>query len=217
MAISRITKIKILDEVAKFISTMLSPLLVPTYSTFMALSITPKLVSVTGARFKLLLIVFTLTCIFPMITIAVLHNFKVIKDKRLISRKERMIPYITGTVFYAVTVYHAIYTHEPKWLVMFFVGGAVTCLISTIVNIWWKISAHMAGMGGLLALLWQIDAMELDIISKPWMVLYILIAIVLCGMLGTSRMILKRHTFPQVLAGFLNGLICVSLAMRLFG
>lgn len=215
--ISRITKIRLLDETAKFISTMLSPLLTPTYSTLMALSISPKLLEVTGTRFKLLLIVFALTCIFPMITIAVLHNFKVIKDKRLISRKERMIPYITGTIFYALAVFHVIYTHEPKWLVMFFVGGTLACLISTIVNFWWKISAHMAGIGGLVALVWQIDAMELEIISRPWMVFYILLAIFLSGLLGTSRLLLKRHTLPQVLAGFLNGLICVSLMMRLFG
>lgn len=215
--VSRIKKIRILDETAKFISTMLSPLLTPTYSTLMALSISPKLLEVTGARFKLLLIVFALTCIFPMITIAVLHNFKVIKDKRLISRKERMIPYIAGTIFYALAVFHVIYTHEPQWLVMFFVGGTLACLISTIVNLWWKISAHMAGMGGMVALLWQIDAMELEIISRPWMMAYILIAILLSGMLGSARLLLKRHTLPQVLAGFLNGLICVSLAMRLFG
>ncbi len=214
---SRITKIRILDELAKFISTMLSPLLTPTYSTLMALSISPKVLDVTGARFKLLLIVFALTCIFPMITIAVLHNFKLIKDKRLISRNERLIPYITGTIYYAVAVYHAAYSHEPTWLVMFFLGGAMACLISTIVNFWWKISAHMAGVGGLLALLWQIDAMELEVISRPWMVAYILIAIILAGVLGSARLILKRHTLPQVLAGFLNGLICVSLAMRLFG
>jgi len=215
--VSRIKKIRILDEMAKFISTMLSPLLTPTYGTLMALSITPKLLDVTGARFKLLLIVFALTCIFPMITIAVLHNFKVIKDKRMISRKERLIPYITGTIYYAVAVYHVIYTHEPRWLVMFFAGGALACLISTVVNCRWKISAHMAGMGGLVALLWQINAMELEIISSPWMMLYILIAIFLSGMLGSARLMLKRHTLPQVLAGFLNGLICVSLKMRLFG
>ncbi len=214
---SRIAKIRFLDEVAKFISTMLSPLLTPTISTVMILSITPKLLDITGARFKLLLIVFALTCIFPMITIAVLHNFKVIKDKRMINRKERLIPYITGTIYYAVAVYHVIYTHEPQWLIMFFAGGTMACLLSTIVNFWWKVSAHMAGMGGLVALLWQIDAMELEIISRPFMALYILLAILLSGMLGTARLLLKRHTLPQVLAGFLNGLICVSLAMRLFG
>ena len=215
--VSRITKIRILDEVAKLISTMLSPLLTPTYSAVMALSITPKFLDITGARFKLLLIVFALTCIFPMITIALLHNFKIIKDKRMISRKERMIPYITGTIYYAFAVFHVIYTHEPNWLVMFFVGGTLACLISTIVNFWWKISAHMAGIGGLMALLWQIDAMELEIISRPWMVFYIILAILLAGLLGTSRLLLKRHTLPQVLAGFLNGFICVSLMMRLFG
>lgn len=215
--VSRITKLRILDEMAKLTSTLLSPLLTPTYSTLLALSLSPKVFDVTGVRFKLILIVFALTCIFPMITIAVLHNFKIIKNKKLISRKERVIPYITTTLYYAVAVYHAIYCHEPKWLVMFFAGGALTCLISTIVNLWWKISAHMAGMGGLLALLWQINAMELEVVGKPKMMLFILIAIALCGLLGTARLLLKRHTLTQVIAGFLNGLICVSLMMRLFG
>ena len=215
--VSRITKLRILDEMAKLTSTLLSPLLTPTYSTLLALSLSPKVFDVTGVRFKLILIVFALTCIFPMITIAVLHNFKIIKNKKLISRKERVIPYITTTLYYAVAVYHAIYCHEPKWLVMFFAGGALTCLISSIVNLWWKISAHMAGMGGLLALLWQINAMELEVVGKPKMMLFILIAIALCGLLGTARLLLKRHTLTQVIAGFLNGLICVSLMMRLFG
>lgn len=215
--VSRITKLRILDEMAKLTSTLLSPLLTPTYSTLLALSVSPKAFDVTGVRFKLLLIVFALTCIFPMITIAVLHNFKIIKNKKLLSRKERVIPYITATLYYALAVFHVAYTHEPQWLVMFFAGGALTCLISTIVNLWWKISAHMAGMGGLLAMLWQINAMDLEVVGKPKMLIFIAIAILLCGLLGSARLLLKRHTLPQVIAGFLNGLICVSLMMRLFG
>jgi len=214
---SRISQIRLLDEMAKFTSTVLSPLLTPSYGLFMALSISPKVLDSNGARFKLMLIFFGITCVLPMATIAVLHNFKLIRDKRMIKKEERLLPYIAGTIYYAVAVWYLAYTHEPKWLVMLCAGGALACLISTVINQWWKISAHMAGIGGVLAMLWQINAMDLEVISPAWMLFFIFIAIGLCGVLGTARMLLKRHTLPQIIAGFLNGFICVSIMMRYFG
>ena len=214
---SRLARIRLLDETAKLISTVLSPLLTPSYGVFMALSISPKVLDTVGSRINLLILIFGITCVMPMATIAVLHNFKIIKDKRMIKRQDRLIPYITATVYYLGAVWYMAYTHEPRWLVMFAAGGALACLISTIINIKWKISAHMAGMGGVLALLWQLDAMDLEVISPVWMLFFIIVTIGLCGVLGTARMLLKRHDLPQVLAGFFNGLICVSLMMRLFG
>ena len=214
---SRIARIRFLDELAKFISTVLSPLLTPSYGLFMALSISPKVLDSTGARIKLLVIFFGITCVLPMATIAVVHNFKFIRDKRMIKREERLIPYITGTIYYAVAVWYLAYTHEPQWLVMLCAGGALACLISTIVNLKWKISAHMAGMAGVLGMLWQLDAMNLEVISPAWMMLFIVVAIMLCGVLGTARLLLKRHDVFQIVAGFINGLLCVSLMMRFFG
>lgn len=214
---SELARIRILNEASRFVSTVLSPLLTPSYGMFMALSISPKVLDTTGSRINLLIIIFGLTCVLPMATIAVLHNFKLIKDKRMIRRQDRLIPYITATVYYLGAVWYLSYTHEPQWLVMYAAGGALACLISTIINIKWKISAHMAGIAGVVALLWQINAMDLEVISPAWMLLFIIIAIVLCGTLGSARMLLKRHTLPQVLAGTLNGLVCVSLMMRAFG
>ena len=214
---SRIARIRLLDELARFISTMFSPLLTPTYGMFLALNISPKVLDTTGTRIKLLLIIFGITCVLPMATITVLHNLKLIKDKRIIKREDRFYPYLAGTAFYLIALWYLAYTHEPQWLVMFCAGGALACAISAIVNLKWKISAHMAGMGGVLALLWQLDAMQLEVISPVWMTFYIILIIGLCGLVGTARMLLKRHTLPQVIAGFLNGLICVSLMMRFFG
>lgn len=214
---SHIAKIKLLDELAKLVSTIFSPLLTPSYGLFLALSISPKVLDTTGARIKLLIIFFGITCVLPMATIAVLHNIKLIKDKKMIKREERTIPYIAATIYYAVAVWYMVYTHEPQWLVMVCAGGALACLISTIVNLKWKISAHMAGIAGILAMLWQLYAMNLEVISPMWMTFFIFVTIILCGVLGTARLLMKRHDLPQIVAGFLNGLIFVSVMMRLFG
>ena len=79
---SHIAKIRLLDELAKLVSTIFSPLLTPSYGLFLALSISPKVLDTTGARIKLLIIFFGITCVLPMATIAVLHNIKLIKDKK---------------------------------------------------------------------------------------------------------------------------------------
>ncbi|MBQ5408954.1 MAG: hypothetical protein IIU17_03470 [Muribaculaceae bacterium] len=62
---SRLARIRLLDELARFISTVMSPLLTPTYGLFMALSISPKVLDTTGSRMKLLLIVLALLVCSP--------------------------------------------------------------------------------------------------------------------------------------------------------
>ncbi len=214
---SHLARIRLLTELAKLVSTVLSPLLTPSYGMFLAINISPKVLDGTGQRAWLLVIFLGITCMLPMATIAVLHNFNIVKDKRMTRRRERLIPYLTAAAYYGIAVWYLMYNHEPQWLAMYVAGGGLACLVSAIVNLRWKISAHMAGIGGVLAFLWQLDAMELSVISPVWMTFFICTTIMLCGVLGSARMLLKRHDFLQVLAGFVNGLVCVSLMMRLFG
>ena len=44
-----------------------------------------------------------------------------------------------------------------------------------------------------------------------------IVAVSLCGILGSARIILARHTLGQVIAGAINGFLCVTLLMQLFG
>ena len=84
----------------------------------------------------------------------------------------------------------------------------MACVINIIVNRWWKISAHAAGMGGLVALMFRIIASHYALYNlNVWLSVMIIVA----GMVMTSRVYLKRHTLWQVLAGFANGFICVYL------
>ena len=214
---SRIARIRFLDEMARFTSTVLSPLLTPSYAMLMALSISPKVLDSVGSRINLLIIILGITCVLPMATIALLHNFKFIKDKRMVKRDERLLPYIAATVFYLGAVWYLAYTHEPQWMVMFAAGGALTLLVTLLVNRVWKISAHAAGVAGVTTMLYQIKAMNLEVIEPVWMVGILLFSIVCCGVVGSARIVLGKHSLGQVVAGYLNGVACVSLLMRLFG
>ena len=97
---------------------------------------------------------------------------------------------------------------------MFMIGSAVTVLVMALINLKWKISAHMAGFGGLIALIYQIHVQGLSAFDLFWL---LCIMVIVAGALGSARLVLKRHDTWQVLAGTVVGFLCVSLTMRFLG
>lgn len=201
-----------MQALARFLSSILSPLLMPTYGIFLVLWVSILCYLPTGTRLVVLLVVFGITCILPMIVIAVLHNLKLIDDKRLIDKKERTFPYLATILCYLGAGLYLTNIHMQQWAVVFVWGGAVACTVSLIVNFWWKTSAHMAGIGGVLAFLVRLRMDGLSAFNIYWIVCGI---IILAGALGTARIYMGRHTFWQVIAGFFNGYICVYTISKL--
>ena len=167
-----------MDKISKIISALFSPILVPTYGMAIAGTLTILHLLPVSLIWTAVGITFVITCLVPVTAIMAMYRTGYIKDPGLNERTERTIPYI------------------------------VACVINIIVNRWWKISAHAAGMGGLVALMFRIIASHYALYNlNVWLSVMIIVA----GMVMTSRVYLKRHTLWQVLAGFANGFICVYL------
>ena len=81
-------------------------------------------------------------------------------------------------------------------------------LINAVVNLKWKISAHAAAMGGLVAMLFRIATMHQSVVDLN---IWISAVVVLAGAIMTARVYLQRHTLMQVIAGCANGFLCVWL------
>lgn len=208
---------RMITEIARFASATMSPLLMPFYGVFIASWISPLCLEPIGVQMKLTLITLGVTCVTPIMFIAILQNLNIIKDKRLDDPKERTLPYGFALVCYLALAAYFAYIHQPMWMVMFAAGGALTLLVTLLVNRVWKISAHAAGVAGVTTMLYQIKAMNLEVIEPVWMVGILLFSIVCCGVVGSARIVLGKHSLGQVVAGYLNGVVCVSLLMRLFG
>ncbi len=197
---------KVVHYISCFFSILLTPLLMPTYGMIVALWMSNLLVLTLPAKLTVILVVFAMTCILPALLFLLLKFLKVISSTELNNRKERLLPYIITIVCYVATAMYLFSINAPQWLWMFMFGGGCAALISMIVNFKWKISAHMAGIGGFIALVWRINA-DGDVIFELLPV--ICAAIFIAGVLGTSRIAMERHTFWQVVAGAANGFICV--------
>ena len=214
MPISKYTVNKFIAGVSNFLSTVLSPLMMPTYGVFLVLWVSVLCLLPYGTRVSVLLVCMGITCILPLIFLSVLRHFKIVKDLHVDIREQRLIPYLFTSLCYAVAAYYLYYCHSPQWFVMFMVGSALTVLVMALINLKWKISAHMAGIGGVVALIYQIHVQGLSAFDLFWL---LSIIIILAGMLGSARQVLKRHDLWQVLAGVVVGFLCVSLTMRIFG
>ena len=205
---------KILTAIARFFSATFSPLLMPGYGVLVALWASVLCYLPSGTRLVVLMVVMGITGILPMMLIAVLYNTKAINDKRLIKRRERHIPYVFSVLCYVATAFYLSTVHAPVWLIAYMGGCAVASAVCMITNIKWKISAHLAGMAGLLALVLYLHSQGLGAFNLFPLVCF---NILLCGLIGTSRLILERNTFWQVLAGAVAGFVIIGASMNLFG
>ena len=158
----RVTINRFIAGAANALSNALSPMMMPTYGVFLTLWVSVLCLLSYGTRVTVLLMCMGITCILPLIFLSVLHHFKLVKDFQVSQRKERLIPYLFTALCYAVAAYYLFYRHSPQWFVMFMVGSAVTVLVVAIINLKWKISAHMAGIGGIIALVYQIHVQGLS-------------------------------------------------------
>ena len=81
-------------------------------------------------------------------------------------------------------------------------------IVCAIINVWWKISTHSAAIGGVAGSL--IVFSVIFMFNPVW---WFCLVLIVAGILGSSRMILRQHTLPQVLVGFLIGIICAFLGV----
>lgn len=192
-----------MKETSRFISSVFQPLFMPAYS-IMLLFVYTHFRLIYGSKFWAIMapaLLFSFA--FPGILILVVYKMKLISDLSLKVRKERFVPYLIVLVSYIAMIIYYYRMGLPTWFLMLASSSIVVILIAIFVTIWWKISAHMFGISGLLGSVMSVSYFIEK--SNPYQLFVALF--VITGMVGTSRLILKRHTPAQVLGGFFLGFV----------
>lgn len=191
---------------ANWISWILVPLLMPVYGIILIFSLSILKLAPFATKLTFTMIIFGINFIVPMLLVLLLKKLGLIQDVGLNGRKERLIPYIITMACLGASAYFLHFKGAPTWVAMFYAGGALAAFINFLVNFRWKISAHAAGIAGVVAMLIQIMKEGLPVGGLTW---WIVGAILLAGLLGSARIWLGRHTLLQVLAGTFVGFISV--------
>ncbi|MDE6548621.1 MAG: hypothetical protein K2L22_06460 [Muribaculaceae bacterium] len=191
---------------ANILSWVFVPLLMPVYGIILIFSLSFLSYAPFHTKLVFTLIVFGANFVVPMLLVLLLKKLGMIQDIGLNGRSERLIPYIITIVCLAGTGLFLYLKMAPLWVAMFYAGGALAVVINLIVNFRWKISAHAAGIAGLVAMLIQVIK---EGPSSEGMIWWIVGAIITAGLLGSARIWLGRHTLLQVLAGSAVGFLSV--------
>lgn len=197
---------KIITRCANILSWIFVPLMMPVYGIILIFTLSFLTYAPFSTKLVFTLIVFGANFIIPMLLVLLLKKLRLISDIGLNGRKERLIPYIITIVCLGGTSFFLYVKMAPLWVAMFYAGGALAALINLIVNFRWKISAHAAGIAGLVAMLIQIMKEGPAIPAMTW---WIVGSIIIAGMVGSARIWLGRHTLMQVLAGTVVGFLSV--------
>lgn len=199
-----------MKQIARILSTVFHPLLIPLYGMLLVVFFSYMSFFPWNLKGFILGMVALFTLLIPMLSIWLLKVMKLIGDVSLNNRADRKLPYLISLISYLFCGILLYKIGVPLWLVGFIAGGIASLIIAAFITIWWKISAHMTAMAGLTGCALFLSQ------AFSMLPFWILIALILLtGLLGSSRILLNRHTFGQVLAGTANGFICVYLTMLL--
>ena len=154
-------------------------------------------------------IVYCFTILTPTITIFLFRKINGFARQELSERKKRYVPILLTIISYVFCLLMMRKLNIPWYMTGIIFVSLVISIICILVNLKWKLSEHMAGMGGIIGGLVSFSAL-LSYNPVVWLCLFILIA----GILGSARIVLGHHTLGEVLSGFVVGLVCSFLILH---
>ncbi len=188
------------DKLAKVISIVFHPILVPTLAFLLLLfsGLYDMMLTSEAKRFIVLVIFFT-TATLPMLSIAVMA-FNPRFDFLMQNSSNRVIPLLFTSVFYYVGFVLLSRIHFLPVFKLFMIASVLLIVALLLISFKWNISIHMAAIGAVTATFF---AVSFRTGVNPTAALIILVLV--SGLLGTAQLVLNKNNLLQVAAGYILG------------
>jgi len=198
------TEIRTLIVVAKVVSTLFRPVYYPVLCCAILFTLTP--LSLLPLEYKLLevgiMVVFTI--LLPWMLIVLYRKIRGLSKMAMWqNRLQRIAPYLIHIGCYMAYLHLMQRANIPYILLSVIIVSLFIQIACTLISFGWKVSVHMAGAGAIIG---AIGAYSLLFNFNP--LLWFCIAIMVAGLVGTSRMILRQHSLWQVIVGTIIGVQC---------
>lgn len=202
------TREKNIIYAARLVSLIFTPFYLPMVGlvalfTFSYLNLLPL-----PYRLLVLTIIYLFTILLPTFIIHLYRRAQGWTLLELGQKRRRMVPYGISIVCYGVCLWTLDSMHIYHFVSSIVLAALFIQVICAIINVWWKISTHTAGIGGVAGALFVFA--EYFAFNPVWWFCLIFLA---AGIVGSSRMILRQHTLAQVVAGFWIGFACAAFAI----
>ena len=193
---------------ARVLSAIFTPFYVPTVGFLALFLFTYLRMLPLSYQIVVLGIVYAFTVLLPMLGIYIYQKINGWSLRHLGHKEKRIVPYAMTILSYVCCLLLMYRLSIPLSLSGIIVAALMAMIICAVINVWWKISAHMTAIGEFVG----------GLVSFSFVFYYnplgwFCFAILLSGALGTSRIILRQHSLSQVLVGFLVGFVCGILGI----
>ena len=198
-------------RIAKVISVLFHPLVMPTYIFALLLTLNAHFALVLPVQAKGLLlgIILISTCIFPLLIALLFKYTGKVMSMEMESRQERSLTLAISGVFYYLTWWMLRQMHLSPIFQLFMIGTFYVLVFTILINLFWKISLHMIAAGGATGALIGISLLLMQPIQA-----IIIISILMSGIIGFARLKLESHNPAQIYLGWIVGLVVMYSVMN---
>jgi hypothetical protein len=158
----------------------------------------------------LMALVLLTTVLCPFMMIYFLYRLKIVTSLFMDKREERIMPLLATGVFYYLTYYLLKGISLSVLFSYFMLGSTMLIIICLFVNFFFKISLHMAGIGGVTGF-W----LGLNIRQGTSHEIFLSFLFILCGLLGYARLKAGQHTPMEIYSGLFLGAGTLFILMML--
>ncbi len=207
------------------LSILFHPMLVPTWGLLLLMSVNPFAFGLSGfsdpKAWPLVMMVFFSTFLIPAVGIGLMKPLGFIDSFSMETQKERHGPYIVTAIFYLWLLKNVMAKGLlPPLCTSMLLGATLGLLLAFFANIFFKISAHAIGMGGLAMVVvltlrrWgsgslAVGSLAFSLEAVLWA------AVVVAGLVGAARLSLRAHEAGEVYSGYLVGAAAMGVAVMI--
>ncbi|HEY6160092.1 MAG TPA: hypothetical protein VI112_02685 [Bacteroidia bacterium] len=196
---------------SKIISYLFHPLLMPTYGLLLYFWVDSSAAYFMKADLRWILIgmTFSFTFFLPLLNTLILLRARYIQSIHMHTRQERRVPLLVTALFYMAEYWLLHDRDVPQTLKLFILCATIAIVCTVVINLFWKISAHMVGIGGVCGAMFVLCYL----LQFQGGALLMAGLLLLAGIIGSARLQLGEHHPLEVFAGFLLGAACPFIFM----
>ncbi len=208
---------------AHAVSYLFHPLFIMTYMAVLLSFINPYLFGVHDIKGNAIFIlqIFFYTLFMPLFGVLLMKNLGFIQSLEMEDKKERIGPLMVCITIYSWLSYNYYNsTIIPNAFTIFMLGTTLALSLAFFINVFSKISLHALGMGGFLGMIvitmmyFSYGVFQVGSVSIS-MNFLLMAVVLLCGIVGTSRLILEAHEPMDLYGGFFIGFGTQFLALTI--
>jgi hypothetical protein len=155
------------------------------------------------------ILVFLNTCLLPVFATLLLKKFGLVSSMQIDQQSERTTPYLISFIFFSSTWWLLSKAPLPPIITQLMLGASIAILLTGVINLKIKISAHLVGIGGATGAFLVVGLYGFQDYS-----FFVVVGILIAGLLGWARLQLNAHRPIEVYSGFFLGVICQLVAIK---